>query len=384
MRRRVHEPGGERPHVLMLVDALEDGTGGAERFAAGLAAAVAAGGDFRVSLCATRHAEGYLPRSLDEAGVEHFALNRSRTLDPAAFRRLARFLRDEKVDVLHCHKFGSNVWGSMIGRGAGAPAVIAHEHTWSYEGQPLRRFLDGQVVGRLCDRFVSVSNADRERMIALEGVPARKTITIPTSYIARREGPIGDLRAELGIAPGAPTAGTIAQLRPQKALGVLIDAWRLVVDELPAAQLILVGDGPDRALLEEHAARVGLADSVRFLGTRNDLGTIFGGLDVAVLSSDFEGLPLFAFESIAHATPLVATDVGGLPDLVEDGKTGVLVPPRDPQALGEALATLLKDGDRRTELAAAATELLPAFSMESIARRFGDLYRTTLAERPAR
>lgn len=380
MRRRVYErPADGRPHVLVLVDALADGTGGAERFAVGLAAAMPRD-ELRMSFCTTRGAEGYLPRSLDEAGVELFALNRSRTLDPGAFRRLARYLRDERVDVLHCHKFGSNVWGSIIGRAAGVPAVIVHEHTWSYEGQPLRRFLDGQVVGRLCDRFVSVSNADRERMIAIEGVPAAKTITIPTSYIARADEAVGNLREELGIAPDAPTAGTIAQLRPQKALDVLIDAWRLVVAELPGAQLILVGDGPERERLERHAADAGLSETVRLLGTRNDLGTIFGALDVAVLSSDFEGLPLFAFEAIAHDTPLVATDVGGLPDLVEDGRTGLLVPPRDPRALAGALSSLLRDERRRTTLAAAASELLPAYSMESIARRFADLYRETLAE----
>src|SRR6185436_7651557 len=117
-------PGRARTRVLMLVDSLYDGTGGAERFAVGLAAALPPE-RYEVAVCATRTSEGSLPAGLEAAGVGQFALGRR-----------GRF------DVLHCHKFGSNVWGTLIGRAAGVPVVIAHEHTWSYEGQPLRRFLD--------------------------------------------------------------------------------------------------------------------------------------------------------------------------------------------------------------------------------------------------
>jgi glycosyltransferase involved in cell wall biosynthesis len=368
-----------RTRVLMLVDSLYDGTGGAERFAVGLATALPSD-RYELSLCTTRSAEGSLVETLDAAGVSHFALGRRGRFDVLRFSRLARFLRRQRVDVLHCHKFGSNVWGTLIGRAARVPVVIAHEHTWSYEGQPLRRLLDGRLVGRLADRFVAVSNEDRRRMIEVEGVRPERAITIPTGYVPRATGAGGNLRAELGMELDTPVVGTIAQLRPQKALDVLITAFARLPADLAAARLVIVGDGPVRPALERLARDLGVAERVHFLGTRTDLTTILGGVDVAAMSSDFEGLPLFAFECMAHRTPLVATSVGGLRDLL-DGGAGVLVPPRDPDALAAALGTLLRDPVRRESIADAAEQRLGGYGMDEIARRFGELYDALLAQR---
>lgn len=219
-------------------------------------------------------------------------------------------------------------------------------------------------------------------MIEIEGVPPAKAIMIPTGYVPREDGSVGQLKAELGLPADAAVIGTVAQLRPQKALTVLIDALALLPE--PGVQLALVGDGPSREELEAHAATVGVSDRVHFLGTRVDLGTIFAGLDVAAMSSDFEGLPLFAFECMAHGTPLVATRVGGLPDQIEDGVTGLLVPRRDPQALATALGELLGDPARRDRMAAAAEERLGRFTMEVIAERFAELYDFLLRAHRAR
>jgi hypothetical protein len=184
----------------MLVDNVNEESGGAERFAVGLAAALPAQ-QCDVWLCTTRVARGRLIDTLCDAGVRHLHLGRRPgRLDPVAFRPLARTLRCQRIDVLHAHMFGSNVWGTVIGRMCRVPVVVANETTWSYEGQPLRRALDGQLIGRFADAFVAVSEADRARMVSIEGVPSEKTVVIPTAYVPR----VGcdaesDLRAELGI-----------------------------------------------------------------------------------------------------------------------------------------------------------------------------------------
>lgn len=366
-----------KPRVLMLVDSLADEAGGAERFAVGLALALPKD-DFAVGICVTRTARGGMPNELDAAGIPWLELGRTGRSDIMPLRRLGAVLRT--VDLLHAHKFGSNVWGSVVGRAAGVPVIVAHEHTWSYEGQPLRRLLDGQLVGRLADSFVSVSNADRRRMIDLEGVPPEKTITIPTGFVPRMEPSAGDLRSELGIASGAPVVGTICSVRPQKALEVLLEALAIVQRGRPDTHLVVVGDGPARPGLEAHAESLGVS-RVHFTGTRTDLAVIFEAFDVAVMSSDFEGLPLFAFECMNYRTPLVATAVGGLPDLVRQEETGLLVPPRDPGALARALEALLSDPGRRARMASAAHEQLPDYSMERIAARFAELYGDLLARR---
>lgn len=366
----------------MLVDDLSDGTGGAERFAVGLALALAKR-RFEVSVCVTRTAEGYLPAELEAAGVPCIQLGRTGRWDVAPLRRLGAILRTGHFEVLHCHKFGSNLWGTVIGRLAGVPVVVAHEHTWSYEGQLLRKVIDGQVIGRLADKFVAVSDADRRRMIQLEGVNPEKAITIPTGYVPRPENGRGDLRKELGIHEAAPVIGTVSQLRPQKALDVLLDAFAGLQARLPDARLVIVGDGPSRLTLEAYARHLNL-QGVCFTGTRTDLRVVLAAFDVAVMSSDFEGLPLFAFECMQYKTPLVATAVGGLSDLIEDGRTGLLVPPRQPRALGEALEALIRDPVRRDSIAAAAKERLSDHSMERIGERFADLYDEVLARKGPR
>ena len=365
----------------MLVDRFHDGTGGGERFGIGLAIQLAGDG-YEVWFCTTRRGGGQLLDQMREAGVRYFSLNRSHRLDLPPVVRLLRLMRRERFDVVHGHMFGSNVWATILGRLARVPAVVAHEQTWSYEGKPLRRLIDGYVIGRLASRFVAVSEADRQRMVDIENVPEEKTLTIPNAYIPRPTPGDGDLRVELGIPADAPLVGTVCQLRRQKRLDVLVDAFALVAERRPDARFVIVGDGGQRPELERRIAAAGLDGRVQAPGTRTDLETIFGAYDVAVMSSDYEGLPLFACECMGHGVPLVATAVGGLPDLIDHGRTGMLVPRRDPQALGEAIVELLGDAPRREAMAAAAKERLGDYTIDRVTERFERLYDELLDGRP--
>jgi glycosyltransferase involved in cell wall biosynthesis len=371
-----------RPRVLMLVDNVNEESGGAERFAVGLAAALP---EERcdVWLCTTRVARGPLIAALGDAGVRHLHLGRRPgRLDPVAFRPLARTLRSQRIDVLHAHMFGSNVWGTLIGRMCRVPVVVANETTWSYEGQPLRRALDGQLIGRFADTFVAVSEADRARMVSIEGVPHEKTVVIPTAYVPRVGCARSNLRAELGLGAQDLVIGTIAILRPQKALHVLVDAFAQLARSLPRARLVITGPspGPVRGELEEQARALGLRKRVHFLGQRDDVEAVWRTFDVGAMSSDYEGFPLAAIECLTCGVPLVATAVGGLRDIIEDGRTGVLVPPQDPAALAAALEDLLRDPERRARLGAAGRERAQAFTIERIAARFAELYRRLLGD----
>ena len=360
----------------MLLDRLAGGGGGAEVFTVGLARALPSD-RFDVRVCAGREAEGFLVTLLEEAGIPWFCLERSGR-DPRPFLRLLRYLRDEPIDVLHTHMFGSNVWGTVIGRMAGVPVIVAQEHTWSYQGQPLRKLLDGQVVGRFASRFVAVSEADRGRMVSIEKVRPEKTAVIPAAFVERHSENGRDARAELGIPPGAPVVGTVASMRAQKALDVLVDAFAVLLGSLPDAHLLLVGDGECREEVEARVREHRLVDRVHFTGNRPDVPAFIAAFDVSALSSDFEGTPLFVFESMALGTPVVATAVGGVSEVIEDGRSGVLVPPRDSAALAEALEGLLRDPARREAIAAAGHERLQHFTIERVAERFAALYAELL------
>jgi glycosyltransferase involved in cell wall biosynthesis len=366
--------------VLLLVDSLYPG--GAERSVVNLATHLPRD-RYEVTVCATRRHTGTLADELVAAGIRYQSLDRSGRFDVAPFRRLLKLLREEHYDVLHAHKFGSNLWGSILGRLARTPVVVAHEHTWSYEGQPLRRFLDGKVIGRLADVMVAVSTRDRERMTSVEGVPPSKTTYLPNAFVPAAEGADvgGDLRAELGLGPDVPVVGTLAVLRPQKAVDVLVDAFALLSERMPEAHLVVGGFGEKAEEWAAHARALGVGDRVHWLGLRGDVPVVLRGLDVAAMSSDFEGMPLFAFECMAERVPLVATDVGGLRDIFEDGVSALLVPARDPQAMSDALEALLRDPGRRCAIAAAAHERLDDFTIERAVERVSALYEEMLARK---
>jgi glycosyltransferase involved in cell wall biosynthesis len=372
--------GGSPIRVVMLIDKLLNPSG-AERFAIGLASELAARG-FDVTLCATRKVSPQVAADLGDAGVRLLVLGRRSTLDLRPLVGLIGRLRSERVEVLHGHMLGSSVWAALLGKVAGVPVVIAQEHGTLLDSRR-HRFAYGGIVGRFATRYVSVSAAARDRLIHERGVPADKTVVIPAAYIPRSDdsGGSGTLREELAIAPSAKVIGTIASIRPVKALDVLLDAHAILAARHPDAHLLIAGDGPSRAELEQHAIRAGTADRVHFVGFREQIGVVLRTIDIGVLSSDSEGTPLFVLECMAAGVPVVSTDVGGLPEIVESGISGLLVPSQDPQALAAAIGQLLDDPELAHTLAQAAARRIPSLTMSSIADRFEELYRSELGDR---
>jgi glycosyltransferase involved in cell wall biosynthesis len=365
-----------RLRVVMLIESVSGG--GAERFTVGLARAIEAEG-CDVVVCASRDAGRNRDPIAHAAGVRVLMLGRRRTLSPLAWLPLVRHLRRERVDVLHSHMFGSNVWAVLIGRLARVPVVIATEHSWTYEGQRLRKLLDGYWIGRLATAFVAVSPEDARRMVAIERVPARRVRTIATGLLrdpAELQTAPGDLREELGLAPGTPLVGAVAMLRPMKAVDVLVEAFARLRQRVPEAHLAVAGDGPLRSEVEAQVAALGVGDAVHLLGVREDVANVLRSLDVVVMPSDSEGSPIALIEAMVAGRAIVASCVGGMPWILDDGRCGVLVPPRAPEALAHAVTDLLGDPARRDELGARARRRARAdFTLESVAGQWAELYR---------
>src|SRR3954447_14122780 len=249
-----------RVGVVTLVDRLGT-SGGAEKLALALTLALDPERFHRtlvISRWGDHDPEGTAERAvlaqLDEAGVGFVGLSRgghkANALNVGAWRPLVRLLRSGEVAVLHAHKFGSNLWGSVLGRASRMPAIVAHEHSWSYEGQWLRRRLDRDVIARCADAVVAVSREDRRRMIELEGIPPERIVFIPNGIPMPAMRPSGDVRGELGIPPEAPVVGSVGVLRPEKGMDVVVGAAERLAGEFPDLHVLLVGDGPERAQLE--------------------------------------------------------------------------------------------------------------------------------------
>jgi glycosyltransferase involved in cell wall biosynthesis len=364
--------GARQLSVVMLVNRVMHG-GGAERAMVALATHLPRD-RFAVTVVTTRRCGGPLLDTLLAAGVRHVPLRRWGRFDLAPFRHLIALLRAERIDIVHAHMFGSNFWGTVFGRLARVPVVVAHEHSWSYEGQPIRRWVDGHVIGRLADAFVAVSERDRARMTNVEGVPPEKSIVLPNPYLPGPPSESVNVREQLRIPPAAPLIATVAMLRPEKAHEVLLEAFAELSATMRDAVLVIGGEGPRREALERHARKLGISDRVRFMGWCQDVGGLLEAADVAVISSDREGAPLFALECMAHMAPLVSTDVGNVSELLGEGEGVVTVPRRDPPALARAVAALLRDPQRRAAQARAAADRLAPYELDNVVREFVQLY----------
>jgi glycosyltransferase involved in cell wall biosynthesis len=343
-----------RLRILTLTDVLKTG-GGAERLAAQITVRLDEQ-RFERFLCATRPTEGALVDEVVESGTSYLPLERKSRVDLLAWRPLFRLLRRERIDVLHAHKFTSNVWGTVIGRLARVPVVIAHEHTWSFEGEPLRRFLDRNLIGRFSDAFVAVSRDDERKILEIERVQPRVVRFVPNGITPLPRPSGRDVRAELGLAAVTPIVLSVGVLRAQKAHGVLIRAAEAVAREAPEARFLIAGTGPEGERLRRLVGELGLEQSVLLLGHRRDVPDLLAAADVAVSSSDFEGSPLAVMEYMAAGKAIVATRVGGVPDLIEDGVHGLLVERRDAAALAGAILRFLGDAELRGRVGLQARE----------------------------
>jgi len=369
--------------ILHLVDLLSGRSGGAEIVVENVAVRLAEAGH-HVTVVTTRVANGPPLEALSRAGVRHVHVARRGRIGIRGLIRLAKVVSGEKTDVLHAHKFGSNVWGTLLGRALGVPVVIAHEQTWNHKGQRVRRGFD-HLIGRLVDVFISVSQADAEFMRSVERIPPEKVVVLPNPHFSRRE-----VAVEPPIRlpkPHGPLAAAVLVMRRQKRVDNLVRAFAVASERVPDATLMLVGDGSERGVAERLAVELGVADRVHFLGYRRNVRPVWELADVAVLASDYEGTPLAILEAMSCGVPAVATSVGGVPDIVKDDLNGVLVAPSDPQLLGTALADLLSDEPRRARLAEGARATAAQYDGEAYVRSIDDLYRALLesaSRRPER
>jgi glycosyltransferase involved in cell wall biosynthesis len=366
-----------RLRVVALVDHLVP-YGGAERLVAEIAMRLDQS-RFEPIVCATRTVDVGVASQLERCGVRVELLGRKRRFDVRDWRPLFDLLR-ERDAVLHTHKFGSNVWGSVVGRLARVP-VIAHEHVWSYEDGLVRRWLDRFVASQTA-LFLTVSDETRRQMIEIEHIP-------PTHVAVFRHGvasaPVvsrSDARRRSGLSEGTFVVSTVCVLRPQKALQTLVAAVPAIVAQVPDCRFIVVGDGSERARLESLAADLSVTGYLDFVGAQRDVADYVAAADVCVNTSLYEGSPLAVMEYMAQGRPIVATAVGGVPELLDGGRAGILIDAADPAALADAVIQLAADAGLREQLGAAArVRQLAMFDLDANILALESLYEKLAAAR---
>jgi glycosyltransferase involved in cell wall biosynthesis len=376
-RSAVLEPApatGSGPQVLQVV--LELSPGGTERLVIELSERLHATHGMHVCCL---DAPGAWAAELIGRGISVTSLGRGPGFSPALGRQIARIAATHKATVLHCHQYSPFVYGTLarLWRPMG---MVFTEHGRASDAPPsLKRRVANGLLARFPARVLSVSNDLRNHLTA-EGFPAPAVRVIyngirigaAPGHVARREA-----RSRLGLGPQELVIGAVGRLDPVKDLGTLLKAFREVRRSLPHARLVMVGDGPERAALADRIRAAGLVDSVIMTGYRSDVAALLPAFDIYVNSSIFEGVSLTILEAMAAAVPVVATSVGGTPEVVVDGETGRLVPARDAGALAGALRAVATSTETAKRLAANGRGRVERhFSIEHMVDQYATVYRS--------
>ncbi len=372
----------ESPRVLQVVLTLRPG--GTERLVVETATRLA--DRFAMAVCCLDDPGAWAPH-LTDRGIPVWSLGRRPGFRPGLARAVAALARRHDADVLHCHQYSPFVYGRLASLARGRPRVVFTEHGRLEDAPPSwKRRLVNPLLGRFPGKMFAVSQDLRRHMLA-EGFPAARVEVIENGIDPGPEpgrDDRGRARAALGLPHDAPVVGTVARLDPVKDLPALVRAIAEVRRTLSDARLVIVGDGPEleRILAATHDA--GVTDAVTTTGHRDDARELLPAFDVFANVSTSEGISLTILEAMAATCPVVATAVGGTPEVVIDFTTGRLVPARSPAPLAEALVALLHDQDGARRLGIAGRRrVVDHFTIDRMVDRYAAVYRS-VTPRPRR
>lgn len=374
-RHDIGQPNGEAraagPRVLQVVLSLSPG--GTERLVVELATRLHPA--YPMTVCCLDE-PGSWADELERQGIPVFCLGRRPGFSPSLGHRIAQLANRFNVRVLHCHHYSPFVYGALarVWRQVG---IIYTEHGRLSDAPPSKkRWVVNQLLGRVPDEIVSVSEDLRQCMVA-EGFADRRVRVITNGIQVRPLPALSDrlaARAEFGASEGEFVIGAIGRLDPVKDLATLVRSFAELRQAI-RARLVFIGDGPERAALVDRVAQAGLSDDVLFMGYRPDVPALLPGLDAYVNSSVFEGISLTILEAMAARVPLVATRVGGTPEIVSDGQTGWLVPARSPSEMTAALRRILEDPATARSVAAGGRQRVEReFSIEQMVGQYAAIY----------
>ena len=363
-----------RPSVFLMINTLE--TGGSERQFSLLACALGSG-DFQIRLGCLKRKGAFL-----EAVSEIAEFDRGRSFYTFQAQRtslaLGRYLRTHEIVIAHSFDFYANVMLIPAARLAGVPVVIG-SHRQLGDLLTSCKYHVQNGLFRLCDRVVCNSRAAADRLLQ-QGLSERRVVVIPNGLPDEAFAEVGQA---LPRTPGTLRVGMIARMNdPCKNHSTFLRVAARLSPKFPTLEFLLVGDGPLRPKLEKMALELGLGDRIRFLGERHDLPAVLAAMDISVSLSSSESLSNAILESMAAGVPVVATRVGGNPELVREGETGFLVPPDNEGRFVEALQLLLTEPHLRAEFGQRAKRLARAnFGMNRIRDQYQELYATVIAEK---
>ena len=323
--------------------------------------------------------DGWLNRVLSGLGYETLILPHRRSIDFEFARNLISVIKRKNIDVLHAHEFAMNAYGSMASTITGVP-IVTTIHGKNYYGERLRRRLAYRFVSRH-SKMVAVSNDIADYLMKTIGICAKNIITIHNGVRIDRfekdESARNRIRETLGLSDDQPLLGTVGNLYPVKGHTYLIKATAIIKKTVPNVKTIIAGRGDLLDRLKGEASGMGLEKNIEFLGYREDIPQLLQAMDIFILPSLSEGTPLSILEAMASQKPIVATDVGGLSEIVKNGETGFLVPSKDPESLAEKILLVLENRELAEKIVAEARKkIVKEYDLNNMVKRYVHLYES--------
>lgn len=343
--------------------------------------------DSRVAVSAILLNSGRLADEIARLGVESAVIPESENGFWEILRAAMRFLRGKNIQVFHSHRYKENLLAALLAWRLDVPVLIRTRHGMVEPLKGLKEVKQTLIQGvdRLTarwtvDRVISVSREMAGRLGRDLG--PEKVITIPNGIDfgqARSDLTPAEARERLRIPAGCRVIGAAGRLEPVKRLDIFLEAALQISREVPTARFVIAGEGREQARLQALARKLGLPDRVRFLGHRDDIFDVLRAMDILVVSSDHEGLPMVLLEALAMGLTVVGRNVGGIPEVVENGVTGILVQSNSPAELASACLEVLSDEEHRCRLGGAARNFVREhFSAESGERHVVELYQSLI------
>ncbi len=300
---------------------------------------------------------GTIADDLTAAGVHVEILGMGPRCTLPFLLKLRRKIKDSRIDILHTHGYTAATIGRTAGFLAGVPVMLAHAHS-TYWGYTEKQLLTEKVISLVTDKIICCSDAVADFAVGREKISPRKVTVVYNGVEDMRQQAERTMRTELGLSPDDFVIGVAASLVAQKGHSCFLEAMREVVKNNPKAKAVLAGEGPRRQALEDSVKELGLTRNVVLCGLVGEMGPFFSSIDMLVLSSiEREGLSNSVLEAMSAGKTVIGPKVGGVPEAVLDGETGLIVPPGDSPALASAILSLIRDRGRLEKMGRAGRAL---------------------------
>ncbi|MFQ5630984.1 MAG: glycosyltransferase [bacterium] len=361
--------------ILHVIEDLE--TGGAERVLINLVLGLNRK-NFSPFVCCLRK-KGKMAEELEAQKISVFEMRKQHKIDLALLYRLQKFLRDQQIDIVHTHVFTANLWGRLAAFIEGIPVVISHEHSTFTIDHWFYRKIE-KMLNLKTDCTVAVSQQLRNRLLNEAGLAHESVRTIYNGLPFTKNGVknknMQALRRSLGLEKFEQVVGSVGRFDPRKNYRLLLQAFAALLAQFPNAGLLLVGSGAEEANLKQFAKDLEISDRIIFTGHRNDVAKLLQLMSVFCLPSRTEGISMALLEAMAAKIPVVATRVGGNPEVIVDETSGLLVPPDDVLELTRALSvTLDNNGHSNKRALNAEKRVREVFCHSEMVRKIEALYK---------